>query len=291
MDNLLSLISSHLRQDFAYILWTNKHRISLVVGTKQPGHGKYLYSFTTVQRYYIPAVASWYKTDRVQLDRIMKPFSKLPSRYLQFDGQELKPMLHSNSTEFQYKKHKYYNEIISLMHSPTFPKDWISSVNKRAQVAFKSLKFLADAGINPTLASSATGSFSYKVKNAVIKGWMARPGATRVETVFSGGKSREIEFVQDVVGLWTVDVKSKEEFLSDVGCISSYDVEHIISNSYGADNDDVMNGVLLDSTVNRKKGNTLLFLADDALLAYIRRKQALQAKYFRLLRPWYKRYL
>ena len=292
MDRLLHLVSRCLKQDYAYILWTNKHRISLVVGKKVHGHGNYEYSFTTVQRYFIPKVASWYSTDRVSLKRLnQQPFIKLPSRYLKFDGTILEPMEHSNTTEFKYKQQKYYDELVTLMHSPKFPLEFINSSSKQSQIAYKSLKFLADAGINPTLASNAQGTFSYKVRNLIIKNWIEREGKTRVEMVNCGDEIRPVKFVQDVVGLWTVDMRSKQSCLSKVDCISSFDVEHIISNSYGADNEDVKNGVLLDSVVNRKKGNTLLFLADDSLLAYIRRKQTMQAKYFRLLKPWYKRYL
>ena len=150
---------------------------------------------------------------------------------------------------------------------------------------------LADNGINPNFSSDAKGSFSFKTRKQIIKNWMARKDATRIESVEYEGKFVKVKFVRDVVGLWTVDPKTKSTILPNIDCISSFDIEHIISNSYGADNDDVRNGVLLDSVINRKKGNTLLFLADESLLQFVRRKQLEQIKYFRMLKPWYKRYL
>lgn len=63
----------------------------------------------------------------------------------------------------------------------------------------------------------------------------------------------------DCVGLWVCDHPTKMAFLQDVDCVQAYDIEHIVSNSYGADNSDPNNGVLLDSRVNRTKVSRCFF--------------------------------
>lgn len=54
---------------------------------------------------------------------------------------------------------------------------------------------------------------------------------------------------------------------------------------------DERNGVLLDSKVNRKKGNTMLFLINEEMLNMITKKKQEQKDYLRSLKPWYKRWL
>ncbi len=59
--------------------------------------------------------------------------------------------------------------------------------------------------------------------------------------------------------------------LQDVDCIQAYDVEHIISNSYGADNSDPNNGVLLDSRINRTKVSLVSVDLYSISYSYIKR--------------------
>lgn len=95
---------------------------------------------------------------------------------------------------------------------------------------YKTLLFLAESGINPTKAIPTETGFPEAIKKkAALK---ARSLSSKI-ILFNGN---HMSLVKDVLGLWTVDLTTKNTYLEKIGCINTYDVEHVVSNSYGADN-------------------------------------------------------
>lgn len=54
-------------------------------------------------------------------------------------------------------------------------------------------------------------------------------------------------------------------YFSNTEIIQAYNIEHIVSNSFGVDNTDWRNGVPLHEKINKRKGNIMLFLYWDDL--------------------------
>jgi hypothetical protein len=100
---------------------------------------------------------------------------------------------------------------------------------------YKTLLFLAENGINPTKLIPTESGFPESIKKKTIQ--KARSLESKI-IIYNGN---HISLVKDVLGLWTVDQPTKTMFLEKVLCINSFDIEHVVSNSYGADNTGIFN--------------------------------------------------
>lgn len=280
MDRMVFLLSAGGRTSDLFVIWKARHRICHVSVSKKDSLT--IYSIRYVDKYYVPYVFSWFRVGHYS--QSVKPATKstLP-RYMVFDGHRLEPWSVLQK-ESDYKQTKYLKDIYLHVHSEKWMKKWISSHQTRYKIMYQTLLFLARSGINPEQTLSITRSgFSDAIKKKVVADATARCSK---EITFRGFR---ILLVKDVVGLWTVDLGTKTQVLKDIDCINSYDIEHVVSNSYGADNSERINGVLLDSKVNRGKGNTMLFLVPDHVLKGIKNQYVQQAAFLRSLLPWYTR--
>jgi hypothetical protein len=142
-----------------------------------------------------------------------------------------------------------------------------------------------------TTKITSKNGFSVKIKQKIIQSWY-KTHENQTVKVWIDEKPKEIALIKDCCGLWCISHSFKKEFGSfdsldnEKDIISAYDIEHIVSNSYDMPLNSVMdrsdgwnypwNGVLLDSSINRKKGNTMLYLAGDEVVTRIRKKKELQ---------------
>lgn len=210
---------------------------------------------------------------------------------MQYDGTNLEMIkVKSPSQKYQYKKQKYFNEITETINNENLMNKWLNSEDLQGKMAYKTLKFLIRSGINPEHPKGKTNDgFSESFRTNIIKNWIKRPNKTLYLNIKYGSDKANVKLIKDVLGVWTTDRITKEIYLKEIDCISSFDIEHVVSNSYGADNNDLSNGVLLDSRVNRRKNNNMLFLVDLKMINFIKKLKKEQEKYIKSVTPWYKR--
>ncbi|KAI9205010.1 uncharacterized protein BJ171DRAFT_502649 [Polychytrium aggregatum] len=167
---------------------------------------------------------------------------------------------------FSYKRAKYIEQILTSVKDPAFMASWLQDTQVRGKLAYQVLKFLIRANLDPDRPNDAhiqsldrPPVFPESVKKTIVEHWKTRPGHL-IQC------SNGIELILDVLGLWTVSATDAKHapFSSPDCCVHAFDIEHIVSNSFGTDNRDTENGVILDSKVNRSKGNRMLFLLTDS---------------------------
>lgn len=279
MDILKELTAKSMRAGLLYVLWTTRRRITIIVGTKAE-RGLLRYTFTNVDKYIFPR---FYRTN---IEKIVLPAQKglvSKSKFVKFDGYTFKEFS-NNSDGKSYKQNKYIHDIVENVNNLDFMLDWLNKPQIRYKMQYKTLHFLAYSGMNPSMPLESAKGFSDRVKNSAINRFKKKHSQILVF------ENQNVVLIKDAVGLWTTDLPTKKSVLKDVDCITSYDVEHIVSNSLGVDNNDCDNAIILDSVLNRKKGNQMLFLVNDEIIHYIRKKQIEQKKFLRSLRPWYLRW-
>jgi hypothetical protein len=283
MDRLHEILSKRVKDDLVYVIWSRKHRVTVVSGVKVGGRGNYQYNYLTVSKRFIPGIYSWYVTKNNSKMRELAKFEPLTSKYLQFDGTSIEALEHDPSA-LQYKQQKYYDDLLESVKNEDLVNQWLlRQGNQHGKLLYMNLMFLVRSQINPQLASASNSKFSKKTRNTIIENWYK---SRKQKTVKVG--SERVQLIMDCVGLFTSDTKSVS-ILPNCDCIDSFDVEHIVSNSFGVDNEDTQNGVLLDHVVNRKKGNTMLFLCSDDVRDYIIQKKEKQKQYLKQFDPWYRR--
>ncbi|KAJ3345980.1 hypothetical protein HDU91_007170 [Kappamyces sp. JEL0680] len=293
MERLAKLLAERRLKDSIFILWNTQHRITWVVSA--PLEKKLKLDCKSIDKYFIPFVASWYtlKAETFECDK-GKIREKLP-RYLIFDGHRLLDWkdadgrtkrehwfdrdFFASGNEFQYKTAKYLKDITQAMHTPSYMQRWVLKPQVRYRMMYKVLHFLARSGIDPCTYRTAESSFSPEIKKTIVQNHKTAVGPKAIKTIEYNKTA--ITLVKDVVGLWTVSHATKNAVLSQVDAIQAY----------GADNADASNGVLLDSRINRRKGNTMLFLVGDDIIQDIDTQKKAQRKWLRSQYPWYKRFL
>ncbi|KAJ3320547.1 hypothetical protein HDV06_005170 [Boothiomyces sp. JEL0866] len=284
MERLIKLASAGLKEDTVYVLWSHMHRVTQITGNKAGRH--YEYHCKIIDKYFVPGIISWYRMKskvytRDQSVRFDAPLKK----YMQYDGQYLlewnyKP---KEKNEFEYKNTKYASHISDSIKNERKMKNWQNdSKSFKAKMIYETLHFLHLSGIDPTKPIQ-NGQFALRIKNRIINEWKQVPGNVKL-VVYKG---KEVQLVKDCLGLWTVDKVNKDN-LKDVDCIATFDIEHIVSNSFGTDNNDHTNGVLLDSRINRTKGNMMLFLVGDDIHERVQQLKKQQHQFLKSLKPWYK---
>jgi hypothetical protein len=221
---------------------------------------------------------------------------------------------------------RYLESIVKNMNDKSFMRRWLEDDQERYQMMYSTLVFLACMAINPSMtnihemknstaiekswplidseSSKSKSGFALKTKQQIIHSWQ-KIHEKKTESFWVNGRLKELDLIQDCCGLWcmshglkkqTGKIEGPEGDHGDI--ISAFDIEHIVSNSYDipthASTDwsngwnQAWNGVLLDSTINRKKGNTMLFLVGDDVVASIRKKKELQQMWMRKNRiRWY----
>ncbi|KAI8892900.1 hypothetical protein BC833DRAFT_610319 [Globomyces pollinis-pini] len=294
IQSLIQQFSNKLKDSTIFVLWPNKHRISKITGIKN--ERQINYTIHTIDKYFILSL-SWYRVSTfyhtTDLKSIVKNDKSL-KKYMTFDGKQLSDWKQDKSKnideEFDYKTDKYLPVLIKCINDTRLMEKWLIDQQIQGKLAYKTLLFLFRTDMNPlTPKGTITDGFSNTVRQQIIKNWKAK---SKVKTIIikSGGQTVAIELIKDCVGLWVCDHKTKQTHLSDIDCFQGFDVEHVISNSYGVDNNDITNGVLLDSRINRKKSNTILFLVDIDVIQRITELKMEQKKYFKSLQPFYKRW-
>lgn len=241
MERLRRIISQQVKDDTVYIKWNHSHRITRVCGSKGPTRGSYTYEILTIDKYFVPLVYSWYRHNIQHYTRNSSvKFEGSAPRYSQFDGSSLKEWVEPQSISpegFNYKSDKYLHSIQKSMASFSFMDSWMSHQQTRSKMAYKTLMFLSRSHIDPSNPNSASAGFPERVKSKIISNWKLKKDALKtIRIKTQNGSKNEITLIRDAVGLWTVDTATKSKYLNNVECISPFDVEHIVSNSYGADN-------------------------------------------------------
>ncbi|KAJ3270762.1 hypothetical protein HDV01_007454 [Terramyces sp. JEL0728] len=284
MERLIKLASAGLKEDTVYVLWSHMHRVTMITGKRTERQIEY--HCKSVDKYFIPGLVSWYKMKNQIHQRDNSVKSDMPiKKYVQYDGQYLHDWNHKpkDRDRFEYKDTKYVGNISDSIKNETKMKKWQNdSKSFKAKMIYETLHFLHLAGIDPTKPIQ-NGQFASKAKHRIINEWKQVPGNIK-QIEFN---QKQVLLVKDCLGLWTAD-KVNKELVKDIECIATYDVEHIVSNSFGADNNDHTNGVLLDSRINRTKGNMMLFLVGDDTHERVKQLKKEQTRFFKSLKPWYK---
>lgn len=278
-DTLQSLILLHIsrKRQFFYIIWTHSHRVTL--GNYHPSERKYTFHTARKQFNSLKRRTYIYETTHYVLPkspssdggRKAKPYNHI---YYRYDGSSLEPydegkgflslmgnLFQLFKSDFHYKEAKYHNELVSFVKDRQMMERWLRDPECRAQMAYKTLKFLLRSKIYPdaSKADSATTRFSSQAKKLIKERWKA--DKTNILKLKNG-----LVLTRDAVGLWVLDGKDKNTTLVDRTLFDTYDIEHVVSNKFGVDNEDVENGILLDKRVNRgRKGFHMLLLVDDVV--------------------------
>lgn len=267
MNELTKLTSQRIKTGTLYVIWTMRPRITIVHISKGAKRGQYKYQFDNIDKYHIPLIFKYYRSTSVEFEGTPTNLKSKISKFVLFDGYCFQEFEHQNNPKDVLNKGKYMIEILKNIRDETYMKTWLDNNQQRYELAYKSLQFLANSEINPSLSTAKQKGFSEKIKSSVISEFKSQNSMNLYY------KGYNIILIKDCVGLWTCDLKTKKNILQDVDCIASYDIEHVVSNSYGVDNTDLRNAVLLDSHLNRKKQNIMLFLIPNNLVYYIRRKR------------------
>ncbi|KAJ3177370.1 hypothetical protein HDU85_005915 [Gaertneriomyces sp. JEL0708] len=216
-------------------------------------------------------------------------------RYFKYDGSMLRPfdrddnalevrrsfMRSTVSPKYRYKKVKYVDVIGGKMKDSEFMQRWLRDKSIRYEMMYKTIKFLVRSKINPEKLyrrkdyPNVPSEFTDADKTSIRKEWRSIPG-NRV--MFKSG----LKMTKDVVGIWTLDFDYKHNFPGKA-LFGAVNVEHVVSNAYGADNMDKSNGVLLDEEVNKAKSDTMLFLVDDSIIKMIGEKITMQKMYMKAI--------
>jgi hypothetical protein len=242
--------------------------------SKGEKRGLYKYQFDNIDRYYIPLIFQHYRNTSIEFEGTPKFLKSNISKFVKFDGHGFQEFEHHKNPN-NVLKGKYMKEMLKYIRDEQYMKTWLDNNQQRFELAYKNLQFLANSEINPSLTTANQKGFSEKIKTSVILEFKSQ------NSMYLKYKGHNILLIKDCVGLWTCDWKTKKNILQDLDCISSYDIEHVVSNSYGVDNTDLRNAVLLDSHLNRKKQNIMLFLIPNDLVHYIRRKRFQQNVFLR----------
>jgi hypothetical protein len=179
MEKLASVVSKHNIKANVFILWSNRHRITLVESATM-GHLR----VKSVDK--LPLlIYSHYSLKEKEFKMEKSKERKLTmARYMVFDGHQLREWVKEDEkhtiqpffykwfkkvkSEYQYKDTKYFHDIIKAMHSPKYMKKWLEKPQVRYAMLYKTLFFLASSGINPTVFNNAETGFSVEVKKQVV---------------------------------------------------------------------------------------------------------------------------
>jgi hypothetical protein len=202
MDRLVELLVKFNIKEATFILWNARHRITLAhpISSRQSMN----LECVSVNKHYIPYLYSWYSQTTEYYSLEKKSYQSGDSsrdlkRYMVFDGHRLQTWGDAEggktkkelferkdgfpSSDFKYKNTRYvkvhtlicsmisklYTKDITLsMNNPIYMKQWLYDSQTRYKMMYKTLHFLARSGIDPSLFSKATGSFSDRVKKEII---------------------------------------------------------------------------------------------------------------------------
>jgi hypothetical protein len=222
---------------------------------------------------------------------------------------------------------RYLETIVKNMNDRLFMRKWLEDDQERYRMMYSTLVFLACMAINPSIpsvqafknsdslgtnlnslsesdSSKIKSGFGSRTKQQIIHSWQ-KIHEKKTESFWVNGQVKELDLIRDCCGLWCMSHPLKRQLgkmevtSGEQGdAISAYDIEHIVSNSYDIPSqastdwsngwNQPWNGVLLDSSINRKKGNTMLFLVGDDVVSSIRKKKELQQWWMRKNRiRWY----
>ena len=261
-----------------------------------------IYMFNKYNVYTSNHILSRYKVNRIETEFNKRNYiSKYI--YLNYNGTVLSLMLRdktiTNVNPFIYKTTKYYDEITEKTNDPKYIKRWLKSKNNRIDMQYKTIKLISSSNVDPNFVynnniiryqsnniardqdnniargQDNNNEFPKRIKDMIKSKWNYKR-IVKFRYRCDNGLiiKKEISTYKDIVGIYCINTKaildelySKDKNISDI--VLNFHVEHIMSNCYGTDNNDVSNGTILNSKINIAKGSTMFFLISDDIIEQI----------------------